>query len=299
MYDIIGDIHGHADKLEALLSKMGYQEIKGVYRHPERTLVSVGDLIDRGPEQRRSVEIIKRMCEADSAICIMGNHEFNAVAWATEDEEGNHLREHSDKNFKQHREFLGEAMQDTGWYTDTIEWFKTLPLYLELPDLRVVHACWHEPSLSVLDDFSSDGVLHSDVWGAATTEGHRLYDAIEVLCKGWEVPLPPGYSFLDKDDNPRTKIRTKWWREDDRSYKALAIGVKDPSTLPMDEVPGNSMPGYDNQKPLFIGHYWMRGRPCLQSESIACVDWSVADNGAMVGYRLDGSRLCDSKFYSV
>lgn len=43
--------------------------------------------------------------------------------------------------------------------------------------------------------------------------------------------------------------------------QALAIGVKDPSTLPMDEVPGNAMPGYDNQKPLFIGHYWMKGRP--------------------------------------
>ncbi len=299
MYDIIGDIHGHADELEALLSKMGYRESNGVYRHPERILVSVGDLLDRGPQQKRSVEVIKRMCEADSAVCIMGNHEFNAVAWATEDEDGNHLREHSDKNFDQHQAFLDEATQDAGWYSDTIEWFKTLPIYLDLPELRVVHACWHEPSLSVLDDYASDGVLHSDAWSAANTKGHELYDAIEVLCKGWEVPLPPGYSFLDKDKNERTEIRTKWWREDDRSYRALAVGVKDPSSLPEHQVPGDTMPGYDNQKPLFIGHYWMKGRPSLQSKSIACVDWSVADNGKMVGYRLDDAGLCDSKFYSV
>ena len=53
MYDIIGDIHGQAGKLEALLTNMGYQLKDGVYQHPQRTLISVGDLIDRGPQQRR------------------------------------------------------------------------------------------------------------------------------------------------------------------------------------------------------------------------------------------------------
>ena len=54
MYDIIGDIHGQAGKLEALLTNMGYQLKDGIYQHPQRTLISVGDLIDRGPQQRRS-----------------------------------------------------------------------------------------------------------------------------------------------------------------------------------------------------------------------------------------------------
>ena len=63
MYDIIGDIHGHADKLEELLLELGYKEDDGVYQHPERTLISVGDLIDRGPYQKRSVDIIRKMCE--------------------------------------------------------------------------------------------------------------------------------------------------------------------------------------------------------------------------------------------
>jgi hypothetical protein len=39
MYDIIGDIHGQADKLEALLNNMGYEEVNGVYQHPERRLI--------------------------------------------------------------------------------------------------------------------------------------------------------------------------------------------------------------------------------------------------------------------
>ena len=34
-YDIIGDIHGHADKLKELLHILGYQLEDGVYQHPK------------------------------------------------------------------------------------------------------------------------------------------------------------------------------------------------------------------------------------------------------------------------
>mgnify|MGYP001178554192 CR=1 FL=1 len=299
MYDIIGDIHGHADKLEELLLELGYKEDDGVYQHPERTLISVGDLIDRGPYQKRSVDIIRKMCERGHAKCIMGNHEFNAVAWATTDTNGHYLREHSDKNRKQHGAFLLEAEQDKQWYEETIDWFKTLPIYLELDNLRIVHACWHTPSLDILSKYATEGVLHNDAWISATTEGHELFEAIQVLCKGWEIALPEGFVFHDKDDNPRTNIRTKWWQEDDKSYQALAIGVKDKESLPSSDIPGSAMPGYDNPKPLFIGHYWMKGEPCLQSSRIACVDWSVAAGGKMVAYRLNSSSLNNDAFVAV
>ena len=43
-YDIIGDIHGHADDLTALLKVLGYEERGGLWRHSERTAVfSFGD----------------------------------------------------------------------------------------------------------------------------------------------------------------------------------------------------------------------------------------------------------------
>jgi hypothetical protein len=45
--DLIGDIHGHADELEALLKKLGYTPHGGSYRHPEgRTVLLLGDHID-------------------------------------------------------------------------------------------------------------------------------------------------------------------------------------------------------------------------------------------------------------
>ena len=93
-YDIIGDVHGHADKLEALLKAMGYRHTDGAWRHPSRTAVFVGDLIDRGAQQLKTIDIARRMRDAGSAKIVLGNHEFNAVAWATEDPDNQIGRAH-------------------------------------------------------------------------------------------------------------------------------------------------------------------------------------------------------------
>ena len=47
MYDIIGDVHGQADMLKELLRQIGYTTKNGVYSHPERKAVFVGDFINR------------------------------------------------------------------------------------------------------------------------------------------------------------------------------------------------------------------------------------------------------------
>ena len=49
MYDLIGDIHGHADELEALLVRLGYSRVGDSYRHDSRQVIFIGDFIDRGP----------------------------------------------------------------------------------------------------------------------------------------------------------------------------------------------------------------------------------------------------------
>ncbi|HLV49285.1 MAG TPA: metallophosphoesterase [Aliidiomarina sp.] len=302
MYDIIGDVHGYASRLEALLKELGYNKQQGVWRHSERILISVGDLVDRGPEQRETVNIIRNMQEAGQALAIMGNHEYNAVGWVMKDVQGNYLRPHTDRNRSQHEAFLQACEGHKNWYKSTIEWFKSLPVYLDLPDLRVVHACWHGPSKEILDQHTdSSGALLEEAWPLSGDKRNPLHQALEILSKGWEVDLPEGYSFFDKDSHERFKIRTQWWREDGRTYRDLAIGVDDMSRLPTTEIDGAALPGYDNEKPLFLGHYWMRGKPHLQSRYIACVDWTVVEpGGLMAAYRFDGEQqLCDSKFVAV
>jgi hypothetical protein len=39
IYDIIGDIHGHADKLQKLLRKLHYQVRDGIFHHNNRKAV--------------------------------------------------------------------------------------------------------------------------------------------------------------------------------------------------------------------------------------------------------------------
>jgi hypothetical protein len=80
-YDIIGDIHGHAQALEALLRSMDYRETRGSWKHTERQAIFVGDFIDRGPMQVGTVDLVRRMVDEGAAQAIMGNHEFNAIAW--------------------------------------------------------------------------------------------------------------------------------------------------------------------------------------------------------------------------
>ena len=83
MFDVIGDVHGHADELEDLLQLLGYAKKSGVYRHATRTAIFLGDWIDRGPQIRQTLEVVRSMVQGKSALAVIGNHELNAMAWAT------------------------------------------------------------------------------------------------------------------------------------------------------------------------------------------------------------------------
>ena len=151
-FDVIGDVHGEFEKLVALLNHLGYREQAGTFRHPGRTAIFVGDLVDRGPKQLATGDLVRRMVEAGSALCIMGNHEFNAIAWVTPDPQnpGKFLRDHHKPgNRAQHQAFLNEV-EGTPRQREITDWFKTLPLLLDLGAVRIVHACWHQESMDAL-----------------------------------------------------------------------------------------------------------------------------------------------------
>ena len=112
-YDLVGDIHGHADALHRLLHELDYAEVEGVFRHPERQMIFVGDFIDRGPQQREVLRIARSMCEAGTAMAVMGNHEFNAIGWAAQNKDGAFLRNHSEKNASQHAKFLRQIGENS------------------------------------------------------------------------------------------------------------------------------------------------------------------------------------------
>ncbi len=226
-FDIIGDVHGCASLLTDLLQRLGYRdEGSGAYRHPERQAIFVGDLVDRGPEQVQVLEMVKRMVDDGSAQIVMGNHEFNAVAYSIEhpDRPGEFLRPHSEKNDNQHRAFLEQVVGEMR--PEYLKWFATMPLWLDLGGIRVVHACRHEASMRVVGDALGSNrfsALHQFV--RASDKADPLYDAVEVLLKGPEIDiaghgLPP---YFDKDGHARSKARVAWWREGATTLRELAV----------------------------------------------------------------------------
>jgi protein phosphatase len=80
-FDLIGDVHGCADELEALLAALGYaRDEHGVYRHPDgRTAVFLGDLVDRGPRVPDVLRIVMAMVGAGTALAVPGNHDVKLV----------------------------------------------------------------------------------------------------------------------------------------------------------------------------------------------------------------------------
>lgn len=321
-YDIIGDIHGCADKLEELLLALGYRPAgaNGEYRHPHRQVIFVGDLIDRGGQQLRTLQLVKAMVDAGSAQIVMGNHEFNALAYHTEwpAGSGKYLRPHDDpadewseKNTRQHQAFLDQVNGEARRHY--LEWFATLPLWLDLGDVRVVHACWHPESIAVIERECGSSAPFDKLEHlvAASTEGHPLYDAVETLLKGPEISLVEhGQApYHDKDGHPRESARLQWWNSAGRTLRDLAeMGGKFTTAdnepyppLPDFELPdGRPSYVYSDQVPVFYGHYWRSGDPERSldwTDYTACVDFSAVKGGYLTAYRWSGEKTIRPENY--
>ncbi len=287
--DFIGDIHGYADKLRQLLLKMEYG-VKGKgYRHSSRKVVFVGDFIDRGPHNPAVVEIARAMVEAGDAFAVCGNHEHNAIGFNTLVKNG-YLRPHTVKNFKQHSTTLLQYHGNQKGYDDAIAWFKTLPLFIEQESFRAVHATYDDRSIKTLKRLTGNGVLSDDQYLELVNKDSELYKAVEITCKGKEIALPEGQSFLDKDGTERFDIRLKWWLDTQKtSIKNLSI-IED---IEIDEnkfLQTESDYYKEEEKPIFFGHYWLKGEPNLYRNNVCCLDYSVAKDGYLCAYRFNGEE---------
>jgi len=303
VYDLIGDIHGHADPLERLLTKLGYREHDNVYRHPERKVIFLGDFIDRGPKIKRVLEIARSMVDADAALAVLGNHELNAIAYATEDPDvpREYMRPHTNEKMHQHSATLQQVPSENEWNT-WLDWFRTLPVALDLDGLRVVHACWDDALISLIHQARTGvSTITNEFIHDAYRKGTDLFDAVEVALKGREAELPDGLSFLDKGGSERTAIRTRWYLPAEgmtyREY-ALQADVVECDAVVTEKVQNEAVPYPADAPPVFLGHYWLRAdAPTKLASNVACLDYSVAKHGFLCAYRWNGEQtLSDANF---
>jgi len=247
-FDVIGDVHGYADKLVGLLETMGYRAHADSYRHSSRTAVFIGDLIDRkvkigDSDQRDVVRIVRSMVESGAARIVMGNHEFNAISWST-------------------------VVDGSTEHRELVEWFGTIPLWIDDGDVRFIHACWHRSSMEVLEPVLGPGrTVTPEMMVSSSTKGHPHYDALETLLKGPEVDLPPGEEFVDNYGTVRSRKRVEWWADD---------------------------AWYTDDTPVFFGHHWSKHDALKHGSRAMCVDLSAARKGPLGAYRWDGESVIDT-----
>ena len=204
------------------------------------------------------------MVDSGSAQIVMGNHEFNAIAYATErpDGSGEFLRRHIEKNTKQHRAFLDQITGPA--HDDCLQWFKTIPLWLDLGGLRIIHACWHEPSMRVVErELGSNRFNSMDQFVRAATKDEPLYDAVEVLLKGPELSLTDHgqLPYCDKDGHARDRCTCRLV-EGERDDASRACG--DGRQL-HDGTTGDPIPSFPTSRSILPSSLSPTGAPSRSS----------------------------------
>ena len=307
-YDLIGDVHGCAHTLEHLLERLGYRKHGGVWQHAQRMAVFLGDIIDRGPRIREALHIVRDMVVAGHALCLMGNHEFNALGWCTPAPAGSgkqYVREHNPRHTRLIHETLEQFAQYPGEWRDFVQWFYDMPLFVDAGRFRVVHACWDADVIATLRAQYTDGCIDEPFLQAAAQPESFANMSFNRLLRGTDMRLPNGMTLTGGDGLTRAFFRTKFWEDDPKTYgdivfqpDALPAGV---AQKPLSPTEKSALLRYGIEEPmLFVGHYWRSGKPAPIRPNLACLDYSAVLYGKLVAYRLDQeTRLDPHKFVWV
>ena len=286
MYDIIGDVHGQAGILSVLLKKMGYSQRNGIFCHPGRKAVFVGDFINRGPEVRETINMVRKMTEASHALAILGNHEINAIYYSIKKERQlSRFRFDQDSTFKDFKNYPEE-------WESHVDWMRRLPLFLDLGAIRIVHACWRDENIMLLKEKMPGPKLKRKFLKEVGKGDSELATAFWETIKGVDFRLPKDMLIYDNKGQAHKSFRSKWWLEmkgltfDELSYESR-FELPDytiPKELTRDVKP------YPISAPIvFFGHYCIR-TPNIISNNLCCLDSCVSRKGRLSAYRWSGEE---------
>ncbi|MBA6145122.1 metallophosphoesterase [Pseudomonas juntendi] len=307
-FDIIGDVHGCAHTLERLLDTLGYKRVAGVWRHPRRQALFLGDIVDRGPRIREALHIVHDMVEAGQAFCIMGNHEYNALGWVTPALPGSgkaFVREHTPRHARLIDETLAQFAQHPADWHDFVNWFYQLPLFIDAGRFRLVHACWDRQLIEPLRQQYPDGRIDEHFIQASAVSNSFAATVCNRLLRGTDMRLPDGLTLTGGDGLTRAFFRTKFWEEDPQTYGDIVFQPDalpaEVANAPLSHSQKNALLRYAEDEPmLFVGHYWRSGHPAPIRPNLACLDYSTVLYGKLAAYRLDDeTRIDPHKFVWV
>lgn len=148
----IGDIHGHYVGLRHLLDKVNPTDDDQIY--------FVGDLIDRGPQSAKVVSYVREQ----GFSCVIGNHEQLLLDAFAKTQDASHTLQAW--LYSGGQSTLASYDRDVELLSEHMEWFRTLPLYLDLEDIWLVHAGL-DPTLTIAEQTAEECCWIRDVFHSA------------------------------------------------------------------------------------------------------------------------------------
>jgi len=257
--DIVGDVHGEIDALNALLAHLGYA---GSGEHPDgRRLVFVGDLTDRGPDSPAVLDRVKALVEAGHAQCIIGNHELNLLRDVEKHGNGWWVLPEEPSEFP-------AAPVAPARKAELSRFLAGLPVALEREGLRVVHACWNDAALATLRAREPDGAgareLY-DEYADRLAQRWRAGAMADSLAAEWR---DYGKCLRDPDWAPVLLTATGQMDAEYQMNNPVCVvtsGEERPTTEPfwaggrwrmVERV--RWWETYDDDPAVIVGHYWRR-----------------------------------------
>lgn len=181
-----------------------------------------------------------------------------------------------------------------GW----LDWFRSVPLYLDLYGIRIVHAAWCRNAVAKVGGrhFADEAFFHE-----SGTEGTPDHASVVALLVGPEALLPEGVEFIDKEGHAHEDIRARWFSPGHREGVTYRKLVFPPSAEPPEvAVPAEILarvPYYGEDEPVVaFGHYWLPPKPPVpHAKNAVCVNYTVAARaeGNLTAYRWDGESEVD------
>ena len=299
--DIIGDVHGEIQVLLQLLDSLGYDEAG--HSSDGRRLVFLGDLIDRGPDSPAVVDKVIQLVEQGTAQCLMGNHELNILLGRPLPGNGWFIQPNP---VEKTGEFVSRRV-DPARIDDYLAFFASLPLVLENDALRLVHACWHTPSISRIRRDMMTGVSITDLYRqyeldvrkklheaelAHMVEEENMFYSVALDDPGWSAEVLPAHAeaeVIGQNGNPIRVLTTGAVQVAEKPFYAMGHWRMADRSRWWDR--------YDDDIPVVIGHFWRRfddatdrisgvfGRDVFEGipshawmgkkKNVYCVDYSV------------------------
>jgi hypothetical protein len=293
MYDIIGDIHGHYKLLVRMLKKLGYEKTTGGFSHPERKIIFTGDYINRGPEIRETVTLIRNMVESGNALAILGNHELNAILYFTLENQSKYFRKYASRLRLPLMSTIEDYPGNIDELKEQVKWFRHLPFYLDLVDLRVVHGGWNDSHIRTVNHFMNGEEKIRKSFLKELISNPQLNEAVNELVKGIEFQLPKDLIVRDTKGISHRNFRIRWWEPAEGktfSEASFSNRFKLPSyTIPKEVIPVVDYYS-DDLPPVFFGHYCLDRHDLIIKNNLCCVDRCVTRSLTLTAYRWNGEK---------